>query len=327
VALLLYLPAWESATEQFVRERQREATLPPLGPYGPFEVATILTGSRVGAYVLLIGVPLAAAWSVLRHGTSRLPLVAAALAPFAVNYLAAPFGSAYGCARFTLPALPAAFLLLGELIADVVHRLAPDPDRVAPIGAVVLAVVLCIAGPWRPIDDGPYANSYLSLVPLPAFDAPFDGMPDFYSKLEPGATIIEAPRLPTRASHLYRNYYLQHRHPTLLGLLPTDVVVPEPYVSLYPPTQLGRHADYLIVHRDVSGEVMSYFEFARRQAASDTSSLLALTRHQSAPSYSPVVPDDLMPMLTAAHGPPMVDDGRFLVYRLRDARGAGANAR
>ena len=324
VALLLYLPAWE-ATAQFARERVRSATTAPGGPFDTLDVLTILAGSRAGAYVLAVGIPLAAMHSLVTRGACRLPLAVAALATLPLVYLVAPLGGAYWYARYAIPALPAMVLLLGELIADAVGRVSARPDKVVPIAAMALALGLWIAGPRRMVEDGPYANGYLSLVPLPTFDEPFPGMPDVYAQLEAGARIIEAPLLPTRAVYLYRNYYLRHRHPTMIGILPEEgtIALPGAYVVLDPPVDLAAYADYLVIHLDTAGELTAYFTFAQQQAASRTPHLQALvaeTQSFWSPSDHPRPSKLLIAALTAKHGAPLIDDGRFLVYRLRPPR-------
>jgi hypothetical protein len=169
------------------------------------------------------------------------------------------------------------------------------------------------------VDDGPYANGYLSLLPLPAFDAPFPAMPEFYSGVEPGARIIEAPPLPSRARYLYRNYYLQHRHPTLLGIIPDerDFALPGPYVVIDPSPALDASAEYLVIHVDIADELMAYFTFAYDETVAHTPYLAGLAGARGFWASESIAGRDLVAGLTARYGQPLVDDGKLLVYRLR----------
>jgi hypothetical protein len=286
---------------------------------GTLDVLTGLAGSRVGACVLSLATVLAAMRSLSTHGLTRLPLVVAALGTLPLLYAVAPYMGALPYSRYMMPALPATALLLGELMADVVGRVFAKPDRIAPALAVFLAVGLWAVGPRRTVDDGPYSNGYLSLVPLSAYDVPF-ALPEFYRTFEAGARIIEVPSLPSRARYLYRNYYLQHRRPTLLGLLndEAETPLPGPYVVVDAPADLGNRADYLVFHLDVADELAAYFDFARQQVPAQTPHLGGLVTTQRSWSGMDQTPSkELIATLTAKHGPPLVDDGKFLVYRLR----------
>ena len=318
IAAVLYVPAWETVVARFARERQR---MSPRAPWDVIDTLTVFAGNRGAAYALLLTLPMAAIASLRRRGVTRLPLLAAALAPLPLTYLTAPYGGPYAYARYAIPALPAIALLLGEGMADLTRRLGPAWDRAAPALAVLLALALWAAGPARLVDDGPYANGYLSLVPLPGFDAPYPAMPDAYSKLEPGARIIEAPSLPSRARYLYRNYYLQHRHPTLLGVVPDErqFPVPGPHVVVEPSTALDGSADYLVIHVDIADELMAYFTFAYDETVARTPELLRLAGARGFSASEPLPTKPLVAALTARYGPPLVDDGTLLVYRLRPA--------
>ena len=316
IAAVLYAPAWGTVVARFARERQRMTLR---APWDVIDTLTVFAGGRVAAWVLLLAVPVAAIDGLRRRGVVRLPLLAAALAPLPLTYLVAPYGGPFAYARYAIPALPAIALLLGEWTAALGRRLGPAWDRAAPALAVLLALVLWAAGPGRLVDDGPYANGYLSLVPLSGFDAPFLAMPDAYSRLEPGARIVEAPSLPSRARYMYRNYFLQHRHPTVLGFVPDEgqFPVPGPHVVVEPSAELDRSADYLVIHVDVADELMAYFDFAHDATAARTPQLLRLAGARGFWASEPRPTKDLVAALTARYGPPLVDDGMLLVYRLR----------
>ena len=116
-----------------------------------------------------------------------------------------------------------------------------------------------------------HANTYLSLLGLPAFDAVWPGTPDFYLRLaerrkdeRQNLRVIELPALTNRTRHLYRNYQLQHGANTVLALLPAEFPrLPRgPYVSLNRPDWVeSADADYLIVHLDVADEVARYWSW------------------------------------------------------------------
>jgi hypothetical protein len=74
-----------------------------------------------------------------------------------------------------------------------------------------------------------------------------------------------------------------------------------------------------VIHLDTAGELTAYFAFAQQAAAARTPQLSALagTRSFWSPSDHARPSSELTATLTARYGAPLVDDGRFLVYRLR----------
>lgn len=319
VAWILHYPAWHEVVK--LVEERRAAEYP--GPFGPLSVATVLAGSRTVGAVLLVAVPLAAVVSLRRHGIAHVPLAVAALAPLPLVFATQPFGDAYAYARYASATLPAVALLVGELLAELLRAIGKVGARAIPVAAVILGVVLIMVGLLRGTDDGPYANTYLSLVALPAFDVPYPEMPDFYRSLPPGASIIESPALLDRSRQLYRNYYLQHRHPTVLGFLPQEGSrFPGPHVDIAPPWSLETRADFLVLHRDAATEVASYWRFVYHDALQRTPSEPALMDRQSRYAGSFARPSQaLIDMLTTRYGAPEYEDARIIAFRLRPRDG------
>jgi len=202
---------------------------------------------------------------------NSLVLIAAVFAPVVAAVITRPEGMAYAYARYLLTALPFMLMLMAWLLVEALHatRLpARTADYVALAVGAVLVIVSFLTGPLglKHTDDGPFANTYLSITPLPSFDVPWDQTPPFYRTLaastEP-VRIIEAPELLSRSVLLYRNYYLQHRKEVMIGFVSVDPAnVPAgPYVSLLDPKSIkNSDADYMILHLDVFPEVASYWQ-------------------------------------------------------------------
>lgn len=315
LALALHLPAAPRVLA-FVTQKQDERYE---GRFGPLDVAMLMAGGRLAGLLLTLLV-LAGAGLLLRaRGRRALPLVVAALAPVPLVFAAGPYGDPYAYARYAIAALPAAFLLAGEILGRGLHAMGPAAARLAPLLAPALAIGLAARGPLGAVEAGPYANSYLELQPLAAFDAPFPELPAAYPALAPGSVIIETPALVNRSRQLYRNYYLQHRHPTLLGFLPEEGEAPPgPHVSLREPRRLADRADYLLVHRDPEAEVTRYWQFVYGVAWPRLGGSRVLMERQAdwgrpLPRPAP----ELIERLRRHFGPPLVEDDALLLFRLR----------
>ena len=160
-------------------------------------------------------------------------------------------------------------------MGDRGERARPGPARrvsgAAELAAGVLLVAVSFAaGPlgFRHVDDGPFGASYLSLMPLPAFDELWRGGSVFYPALarEDGPLrIVEAPDLADQAVALYRNYYLRHRKAVAIGALSEDFPIDPD--GLHVPLSLvdSTNADYLILHVDVARELERYWDFVYRK--------------------------------------------------------------
>lgn len=268
VAALLYAPAFTSL-QAFVSEKSSRTYE---GTFGVLDVAALLVGSRGGAILSIPLLAVALSFHGWRGRWRSLPLVLACIAPVLAIVLIRPFGGPYAYARYAIAMLPFAFLFLGSLFAD------PFPDssnatvsRARPLlglAGVTFAIALFLLGPGgRGVPDGPHANTYISMFPLPAFDIPWSGGSAFYSQLEQeegSIRIIEAPALVSRSRHLYRNQYLQHEKETWLALFPYELDTPPdgPYVSLASRGWRTRaNADYLILHLKVREEITEYWSF------------------------------------------------------------------
>ncbi len=332
VAGLAHAPAFASMS-MFVSDKTSHAYF---GDFGFWDVAALLTGGR-GAAILLLPVLLFALARVgHRGGWKALPLAAACLSPGIALIVVRPYGDAYAYSRYAITALPFVFLVLGWLLSDLFGERrrveAPKASRLGRgrvlIAGVLIAGASFLAGPkgLRAIDDGAFANTYLTLLPLPAFDAPWHGMPPFYRSLGENPAelrIIEVPALLNRSRHLYRNYFLQHGVETWLGMLPEELEgIPDgPYVSFDDPDWRGKSdADYVIVHFHINDELRDYWDFVytgRAEEAERPDVFAYMVRHSR---YGPAVTAGLAELaskLTLEVGEPVYHSGRIAVWDLR----------
>lgn len=284
-SLLLHVPALESFLA-FVSEKTERSYF---GDFGFLDVAALLAGGRwtaLGAIPVLV-------WALARFARAKrarsLPLLAGCLAPGLAVALLRPYGDAYAWARYALSALPFACLAVGWGIAGG----GGGPRRRAAVWAsgAALALLLWFTGPYgsRHTPDGPFANTYVSLLPLPAFDEPWPEAPAFYARLagsERPPRIIEVPGLVSRTRHLYRNHYLQHGAETRLAFLPEELpTLPQgPYVDLGDPAwRETADADFLILHLAIADEVRAYWRFVYedQRAAADAPAVAAYMQRHS----------------------------------------------
>ncbi len=319
IAVLVHLPDARQVMDFVTAKQQRQYA----GQFGIADVAAVLAGGHAGGVILLLAVPIATAWLLWQRGLAQLPLATAAIAPLPLVFAAQPFGDPYAYARYAVVALPAAALVLGEVVAQAL--VAAGAVRAMPVLAIVLAGVLAAAGPLRATEDGPHANTYLAMLPLPAFDVPDPAMPDFYRRLEPEAVIVEAPALMNRSRQLYRNYFLQHRHDTLIGFLPEEAPVPPgPHVLVGPPWDLDHRADYLVLHRNVGAEVDRYWRFVDDVAlprVGGSPALMAWQATYGRPTLRRPT-QALIELLDRRYGAPVYTDAAISAYRLPRARSA-----
>jgi hypothetical protein len=316
-AAALHAPAWQSFVA-FGATTQRQY----FGSFGVDDVATLVAGSRAGGVALGLALVAALATLLAREPRRSLALIAGCVGPVLGLVVLQPYGDAYAYARYLIPALPAAYLVLGALVVCLTRR-----EAIALTAGFGVAAVLFLAGPrgLRHTPDGPYANTYLGLQPLAAFDVPWDETPAFYRELatdERDLRIVEVPALVTRTRHLYRNYFLQHGKATSLGLLPRELeLVPDgPYVSLEASDWQERaDADYLILHPRIGDELRRYWHFvyetpaARRQDPAVADLMERQSRYLEAKSTPPPI---LRRRLEQELGAPVFEDGTIVVWSL-----------
>jgi hypothetical protein len=323
----LHLSAWDSL-RQFIGAKTGQGSL---SQFGLLDVATLLGGSRPAGIIWLVGVPAAAILMLIRKRMKALILIAAVLAPAVAAVITRPEGMAYAYARYLLIALPFTLMLMAWLLVEAL-RAARLPARIRDYAGLEVGAVLVVAsfltGPLglKHTDDGPFANTYLSMMPLPAFDVPWDRTPAFYETLaestEP-VRVIEAPELLSRSVLLYRNYYLQHGKEVMIGFVSVDPAnVPAgPYVSLFDPKSIkNSDADYMILHLDVFPEVASYWRFVYDSVwpTMENPAIESLMVRQSEYWIQPI--DSLHSLagnLQAELGEPAYRDQRIVVWKLK----------
>jgi hypothetical protein len=325
-------PAWDSY-QAFVASKTERSYF---GSFGLWDVMLVLAGSYLGGVVLFVLSLAGMARLAMRWRWRALPLLAGCLGPVAALWVAQPYGDAYAWARYLIPALPVALCLIGWLLCDTARALCPTrdgADRSSLLAGVGLALLFAIPGPLgaAAVDDGPFANCYLGLAPLPAFDSPWPDMPPFYGELaerEEPLRVLEVPGLFTRSRQLLRNYHLVHGQSTWLALpkgtdkLPEIVPLAGPYISLSDPAWLERaieSVDVIIVHREPAQEVQSYWKFLypRRGEFGDDPALSALMERQSKYFVNPKQMDKAVTKaLREKLGPPSYRDSLISAWEL-----------
>ncbi len=323
--VLLHLPAWRSML-RFIREKTQDEYF---GSFGILDVMTLLTGSRLCAWLALIGIPVSAGLYLYRRKAQAFPLVAAAVGPPVILWVLSPYGDAYAYARYLAASLPAFIMLVSWLLIQLITALFKREKTSSAVAlGTSFAAVLFLAY-TGPVDqyrhkNAPFAHVYASLYRLPAFDLPFPETPPFYESIKKASspiTIVEAPSLPNRAVYLYRNYFLQHRQKTVLALAPHTLErIPEgPYVSVDMEIGLERQkADYLIVHKNLGEEIDRYWEFVYREWSKKPDPRIAafMERHRSFRTkyLEPIEP--LIENLINRFGKHIYEDSYIVVWKL-----------
>lgn len=321
-AALLYAPAWES-TMAFVHRKTEEEQY--YGRFAAGDVLVLVAGHWTLALALAVAAALGALVLLRRRRADALPLLLSALAPWVALWAARPFGDPYAYARYVLPAVAPLLVLAGVAIAALARHLAPGRNGVAAAVAAATAAGVLLRGPLGigHRADGPYANVYLGMLPLPPFDAPSPDTPAFYRALADAGpvTLIETPALMNRSRHLYRDYYLQHGQRTLLGFLPEEIDDPPagPYVTLAAPAAaLAARADFLVVHRDAAAEVARYWRFVfGLAAAGGAPGERAVLERQRQYGWVAQPRPELIARLERELGAPAYADRDLLVWDLR----------
>ncbi len=338
ICVALHLPAWESMTRYMTVKTSQEY----YGAFGILDVMTLLAGSRTMA-ALLVLLCLASIVDQIRvRGGEAFPMILALVAPPIIIAVVSPYGDAYAYARYLLPSLIPAYMLVATTVAGWIEgfELESYPLRRAWAGAgLALAAVPFVAGPVSASLASPiaHANTYLSLYALPAFDTPWAGMPRFYHDLasevneaDEDLTIIEMPALTNRTRHLYRNYALVHGARTMLAPFPQEFPRhPEgPYVSLSSLEHAGEQgADYLVLHPRIGDEVDRYWQdvygtddplvVAGASARWPERVRAYMERHARHGGTVPPASPALIARIESLLGPPTHREPDVLVWRLR----------
>jgi hypothetical protein len=327
-SLALFLPVWDQLVLYLTKVPEQRKDRPG----GPFGIAVLMAGGVAGGAAWCAGSALAFALLSRERRASAALLAGALLGPIAFLVATRPHGMEYAYARYLLNALPAVLFALGWLSVRLLGA------RWGTLAGLGLAAAGYVAGPQSPLrpDEGAFANTYLALRPLPAFDAPFGMTPEIYRAIaaDPEAElIIEAPILDSRSVFLYRNYFLTHQKRVLMGLVQSeDVRLNGPYAFIGDP-QVGRKtgARYLVVHKDAEAEVQAYWGFVYTKAWPE----LAGERDESFMKQHRIyymnedltgMAEALIPPLSNQLGPPFYEDGMVAVWKLKTGPRRGAKA-
>jgi hypothetical protein len=328
---LLHLPA-AGSMRAFL---EAKTTDDYYGSFGVGDVAALLFGGRTIAVAMVLGFFGSATLLVRQWGARSLPLLLACLGPAVTIGMLRPYGDAYAYARYVLPGVVPAFMVIGWGLEWVMEQ-SPVYVRRPVVRATALGVALLglhvLSGSFSPLvaRDGPHANTYLGMLPLAAFDREWPEAPPFYRTLRQRAEsspaplrIVEMPALTTRTRHLYRSHYRVHRVDT--SLAPTTGEWPRiphgPYVSLHGSEWTTRaDADYLVVHLDIAREVKDYWRFVYE----DTVPQLAwpglpalLQRHERYGGALLPADPTLISQLERELGEPSYRDAYIAVWKLR----------
>jgi hypothetical protein len=326
VCFALYLPAWESLMI-FIHDKAGHET----PPFNMLNVVILFGGNYGAALIWMIGVPVASIWLLFKKRSSALLVISAVLIPIPVLMIVKPTGMTYAYARYSIASLPFALMLLAWMTDRLLALLRP-PSRIRDSASLVIGAALVsvafLTGPMgvKGKDDGPFANSQLSLMPMPAFDIPWKETPRFYERIsdygEKGE-IFEFPVLLTRMALLYRNYYLQHGW-DMTGLVSTSSLremekgLETGVMSLEP--ILESDADYLVFHLNINREVKRYWKFVFQEAwpsvadpalKSQMMSLM-MPRLLDAPLLKELASD-----ISGKLGKPVYHDSKVIVWKTR----------
>lgn len=327
LCISLYLPVWKQMW-QLAQNRYGQGAQES---FDVLDTAALLAGSRTAGFVCLVFVPIAAIWFLVKKRASAIILVAAVLAPAAAVAIARPYGMAYAYARYMLTALPFMLMLLAWLLTELLQVLY-SPDRltnyIGLTAGVCLVVLSFVTGPLglEHTDDGPFANTYLSMMPLPAFDVPWNQTPPFYKQLadsNESTRIIEAPELASRSVLLYRNYYLQYRKDVIIGFVDQTAgrLPAGPYVAMWDLSSIkNSHAEFLILHTNIDKEVQSYWQFVYESVwpGMKDAAVESLMVRQQTYFMKPLPPVHNLAMgLTEHLGRPFYTDPTIVVWKLR----------
>ncbi|MFT7465310.1 MAG: hypothetical protein ACI9EF_003675 [Pseudohongiellaceae bacterium] len=297
-------------------------TLVSPGDVQAHELATLLAGGRLAGYVWLGAIPLALLWMLRGRSHSVVWLVAAMAGPLLGLAISAPYGMSYAYARYLFVGLPFAWMALAWLVTQLVG----SRHLAAALGLSALAA-LFVSGPASPLrtNDFPFANSYLALRELPAFDEAEPHTAEFYRMIADDDSIeriIEAPLLMSRAVLLYRNGLLQHGKPTLAGTV-ADLGGPLselPYVPiLNRAKRKSSGADLLVLHLSIDAELARYWRYVYDEAWPHTATpgdAGFMLRNKTYTSQTFHRLHGLVPQLTKSLGEPLYRDALIVAWRL-----------
>jgi hypothetical protein len=301
-------------------------------PQGPFGIAVLLAGGVIAGGAWIAGLPVALALLWRAERAVAVLIAAAVLGPVACLLATMPNGMEYAYARYLLIAVPPVLLALAWLVL----RLCGERSGLVLGSALVLAGYL--GGPQSPLlsPEGPFANTYLALRRLEAFDAPFGMTPEVYRTIarDPDADrIIEAPLIDTRSVFLYRNYFRTHGKQVLIGLAqPEDLRLEGPYAFIGDP-QVGRRtgADYLVVHHNLEQELQAYWGFVYTKVWPELDAYwdrAFMRQHRTFGLNENLtgMAEAFLRPLRAQLGEPVYEDGMVVVWRLKTGPRRGGRA-
>lgn len=331
LCILLHLPA-SGSLRAFMETKTTDRYY---GDFGIGDVVVLLSGGRLVAIAMVLVFFGSAAALARQWGARSLPLLMACVGPAICIAVVRPYGDAYAYARYILPAVVPAFIVVGWGVERLMEQspvyVRRPQVRATAVGIVLLGVHV-MNGSIDPLvsRDGPHSNTYLGMLDLPAFDQEWPDAPPFYRTLRQRAAasptslrIIEMPALTTRTRHLYRSHYLVHGVSTSLAPFPAEFPrLPQgPYVSLQEAGwQSSAQADYLVVHLDIATEVQDYWRYVYEQAIPELvwpGPRALLERHLRYGGVLRPADPTLLARIEDELGEPTYRDGYIVVWKLR----------
>lgn len=330
----LYLPALQSLRQYIAKTSGRGR----VGEFGVLDVASLLVGTRAGGVFLVVAGCIGMAWIIAKKRLRALVLVCAVLGPVAGLLILRPKGGTYAYARYLIGALPFMLMLVAWALVELVCLLCRAnrlTSRIALFAGVVLVVAAWLTGPvgLNAAGDGQFGNTYLSMMPLPAFDVPWDQTPGFYTSLSCTSRrlrIIETPEMPAKSLLLIRNYYLQHGQDITVGFVrrllgsQAEHLPSGPYVDLADPRWVANcNADYLVFHIDPAEEAKEYWGFVYYKVwpAMKDPAIQSLMRSQMRLIARPGRLKELARGFQRQLGKPVYEDKWIVVWKLRSKQG------
>jgi hypothetical protein len=324
LCVLLHLPAREALLGFVgIKAGRGEAVA-----FGPLDVAAVVSGGRAAGLVWLVAVPAATVAWLRERGAAGAPLVALALVPLAVVAIVDPISNAVAFARYLIGSLPFALLLLAWGALRAGEALGGRAGRAAAAAAVVVLFVAGAAAPLAPAlarRDGPFANTYLGLHPLAAFDAAPPSAPPLYRQLGARAEVgevVEVPAARLGGALLYRALAREHGKPVRLGFLESPPARARGAAYLAVDAAGGcRGVRVVVAHLDLPREVRAYLAFvagalpARDAPVGEPLVLL--------PPVEPTLTPEAVAALRARLGPTVHEDAGLLVWEVPCGEGPG----
>ncbi len=303
LCLLLHLPAWESLQKYLSKFPIPGGKEPTVGG-----LMQLLGGTTLAGLAIVAGSALGSLVLVRRRRVAGVFFLCATLAPPLALWMLDPRGGNYAYARYWLPSLAPSLLAAAWGLFELARRFVPERGDALGYGLGAACVALLALAAPLPLRElrGTFSNALPMIHRFPAWDVPFPDTPRIYGELAASRrplTVVEFPGT-AESTLLYRNYWLQHRQRTRVGIVTEagEIYARGPYVSLRHPAALPRdgEVDCVLVHTDIERETELYLRSFLGQAVEPQRKL-------------PL--DEVLELLERAWGEPDFRDGFVVAWR------------